>query len=354
MKKHYIIPIFVPHRGCPHACVFCNQASITGQTAPVDGGKVEAAIAAYLATISPGTGKTVEVAFYGGSFTGIPLAEQSELLAPATRALAVGQIDGIRLSTRPDYIDRAVLDNLRCYRVQTIELGVQSLDAAVLAAAKRGHSAAAVGAAVSLIREYGFALGLQLMIGLPADTPAQFRETVRQTIDLHPDFVRIYPTLVLKGTELADLYRTGRYQPLVLPEAVEMAKIALGAFRRAGIPVIRLGLQPTEEIAAGGEVLAGPFHPAFRQLVESEMFRDALATVVREYPRAKMIELRINPREETAARGEKNRNLTRLQEAGGLEEVKLRPDGAVPAGEICLAAVDGEEQSRCFRVVDYC
>lgn len=354
MKKRYIIPIFVPHRGCPHACVFCNQASITGQTAAVDGKTVEEAIAAYRQTIPAGTDKTVEVAFYGGSFTGIPLAEQSELLVPAAQALAAGQIDGIRLSTRPDYIDRTILANLRHYRVRTIELGVQSLDAAVLAAAKRGHTADAVAAAVDLIREFGFDLGLQLMLGLPDDNPVKFRETVRQTIALRPDFVRIYPTLILKGTELAELYREGRYRPLSLPEAVDLAKTALAAFSRSGIPVIRVGLQPTEDIAAGSEVVAGPFHPAFRQLVESAMFRDALAAVARKYPRTAALDLRVNPREETAARGKRNGNLAWLREIGGPERVSLRTDAAVPAGEICLSAVDGETLDRCFRVVDYC
>ncbi|MGI5839133.1 MAG: elongator complex protein 3 [bacterium] len=354
MKKHYIIPVFVPHRGCPHACVFCNQSSITGQKAPVDGAAVQAAIKSWLGTIPTGADKTVEVAFYGGSFTGIPLAEQSELLAPAARAIATGQIDGIRLSTRPDYIGRDILDNLLKYRVGTIELGVQSLAAPVLAAARRGHSAAMVSAAVSLIRRYGFILGLQLMIGLPADTPAQFRETVRQTIALQPDFVRIYPTLVLKGTELADMYREGRYVPLTLPAAIEQAKEALGAFRRAGIPVIRVGLQPTEDIAADAQVLAGPFHPSFRQLVESAMFRDAFAAAAREHLGAKTADILVNPKEETAARGRKNGNLAWLRKNSSWEVVNLHTDAAVPLGEIRLASIGGKTSNCCYRVADYC
>ncbi|MGN0163001.1 MAG: elongator complex protein 3, partial [Candidatus Ornithomonoglobus sp.] len=205
MRK-YNIPIFVPHKGCPFDCVFCNQNRITGhiKVKDVTPDEVTETIEEYLATL-PKENRAVETAFFGGSFTGIPMEEQSALMERVQPYIEDGRIDGIRLSTRPDYISPEILDNLKRYHVTTIELGVQSMEDSVLKAANRGHTARQVKDAVRLIREYDFDLGLQMMTGLPGDTPQHSIETARQLTPLRPDCVRIYPTLTIKDTYLEKL-----------------------------------------------------------------------------------------------------------------------------------------------------
>ena len=221
--KTYNIPIFVPHRGCPFDCVFCNQKRITGTQKEVTADDVHNIIGEYLKTL-PSKNRRIEAAFFGGSFTGIPINEQSELLAAANEYLKKGDIDGIRLSTRPDYIDKEILDNLLKYGVTTIELGVQSMDDSVLKSSNRGHTRKDVINAVRLIKEYSFTLGLQMMTGLPGDTDEKSLYTADEIIKLKPDIVRIYPTLTIKDTFLEKMYLTGKYQPQSVDEAVNLAK----------------------------------------------------------------------------------------------------------------------------------
>ena len=220
--KTYNIPIFVPHRGCPFDCVFCNQKRITGTQKEVTADDVHNIIGEYLKTL-PSKNRRIEAAFFGGSFTGIPINEQSELLAAANEYLKKGDIDGIRLSTRPDYIDKEILDNLLKYGVTTIELGVQSMDDSVLKSSNRGHTRKDVINAVRLIKEYSFTLGLQMMTGLPGDTDEKSLYTADEIIKLKPDIVRIYPTLTIKDTFLEKMYLTGKYQPQSVDEAVNLA-----------------------------------------------------------------------------------------------------------------------------------
>ena len=221
--KHYIIPIFIPHYGCRHACVFCNQRKITGVETDVTPGRVRESIAWHLARIDQA--RVVEVAFYGGSFTALPEAMQRALLAPASEALRAGRVQGIRLSTRPDSISAEGLALLLEHGVSVVELGVQSLSDAVLAAAGRGHTAADVEAAVRLIRQTPLELGLQFMPGLPGEDWQRRMDTLARAIALRPDFARIYPTVVLAGTKLAALYAAGAYAPLALEKAVAFAAI---------------------------------------------------------------------------------------------------------------------------------
>ncbi|MDU2067119.1 MAG: radical SAM protein, partial [Sporomusaceae bacterium] len=207
MKQNYIIPLFIPHYGCPHVCIFCNQKKITGQVSPITPQDVRTRLAAELALISPK--RLIEVAFYGGSFTALPLSQQNELLAPATELLQLRKIHSIRLSTRPDCISRPILENLRNMGVSIIELGVQSLDDEVLLASERGHKAYHVFAAVEMLKEYGFSFGIQLMPGLPKEDSVSLLRSAVLTASLRPDMVRLYPVIVLADTPLAKVYQQG-------------------------------------------------------------------------------------------------------------------------------------------------
>lgn len=271
MSKYYIIPVFVPHLGCPHDCVFCNQRRITGLSTDVDGDDVEKIIEDHLSTFKEGA--TIEIAFFGGSFTAIEINKQNELLAVAKKYKDLGKIDYIRMSTRPDAIDEDILNNLERYGVDTIELGVQSLFEDVLYLSGRGHNVPQVYEAASLIKDHGINLGLQMMVGLPGDTRAKSLETAKKFIEMDPYCVRVYPTLVIRDTFMEKEYLQSKYIPLSLEEAVDICSDILIEYNKHGINVIRMGLQPTENIQMGKDVVAGPFHPSFRQLVESRIYR---------------------------------------------------------------------------------
>lgn len=302
--KNYNIPVFVPHRGCPFECVFCNQRRITGMGTDVTAEDVTAVIESHLKTIPENS--AIELAFFGGSFTGIPTDEQNALMDAVQPYIADGRIDGIRLSTRPDYISREILDNLKAHHVTTIELGVQSMDEAVLKASARGHSAEDVRRAAALIHEYGFTLGLQMMTGLPGDTPEKSIYTAREIIALKPAMVRIYPTLTIRDTYMEKMYREGRYKPQTLDEAVELAKTLLLMFEKENIRVIRLGLQSTDEICENGSVVAGPVHSSFGELVESRIYLDIMRTVV---PENSSVTVYTAPREISKAVGNRRSNI---------------------------------------------
>lgn len=306
--KNYNIPIFIPHLGCPFDCVFCNQRRITGRGTDVTPDEVVKIIEGELATLP--RGEHIEAAFFGGSFTGIPMDEQNALMDTVQPYIADGRIQGIRLSTRPDYITREILENLLRHNVTTIELGVQSLNDEVLKAACRGHNAAQVHKAVSLIREYPFTLGLQMMTGLPCDTPEKSMYTANEIVRLKPDIARIYPTLTIKDTFLEKMYYEGEYKPQTLDEAVELAKRILLLFEENGIRVIRLGLQSTDEICENGAVTAGPVHSSFGELVESSIYLDIMREKL---PENSSVRLYVNPREISKASGNRRRNIEAIR-----------------------------------------
>ncbi|HEY5973884.1 MAG TPA: radical SAM protein, partial [Geobacteraceae bacterium] len=261
-----IVPFFIPHQGCPHRCVYCDQRAVTGriETLPTTT-TLLATIADYRRTANDGP---LEVAFYGGTFTALSLDLQESLLEPLQPLLVEGLVAAIRVSTRPDAITAAGAAMLREHGVGLVELGIQSLAESVLEQSDRGYGAAAVEQAFALLRAAGLKVGAQLMPGLPGDGPDTTQTTMARIIGLKPDLLRIYPTLVLAGTRLAELFQAGTYQPLTIAEAVAICKEMVQLAAVAGIPVGRVGLQPTAELAAPGVVLAGPYHPAFRQLVE--------------------------------------------------------------------------------------
>ncbi|AGB40592.1 histone acetyltransferase [Halobacteroides halobius DSM 5150] len=330
-NRNYIIPVFVPHLGCPHDCVFCNQEEITGIKKRINPQEVNEQINDYLATI-PKSANRIEVAFYGGSFTAIEQEYQQQLLTVAQQRLEQDDLTGVRLSTRPDYITSEILKYLQEFGVTTIELGVQSLDNQVLKAAGRGHTRLDVQKAVSLIKEYSFALGLQMMPGLPQSTVESDLRTGREIIALTPDFVRIYPTLVIKGTKLEGLYQQGDYQPLVLSQAVDLVARLVVKFRKAAIPVIRVGLQPSEGVNKD-EVIAGPFHSSFRQLVDSKLMLDKVIKQIKAQKLEKITVI-INPKDESNLRGQKNKNLIYLKENYDLKQINIEASRALARGEI--------------------
>lgn len=281
-KSHYIIPIFVPHEGCPHNCVFCNQNTITGKNEPIDGEYVIKTVEHYLQTIKR-ENSIVEISFYGGTFTAIDINKQIELLKVAKHYKSIGAIDYIHLSTRPDYIDNDILDNLKLYSVDIIELGIQSMDSDVLRLSGRGHTSADAAKASKLIKSYGFILGHQIMLGLPGDSLKKDIYTTQEVISLRPDICRIYPALVIKNTPMETMFLNGVYKPYSIIEAIEISKVVYGMLISEGINVIRIGLQPTEEINIGREIVAGPFHPAFRELVEGSIINDAIMDSIPEH-----------------------------------------------------------------------
>ena len=353
-KGHYIIPIFVPHHGCPHDCVFCNQKRITGHTEEITGEMVEDQIRQFLKTIEPNPEKSVEVAFYGGSFTGIDAHHQEQLLAAAFQWKQKGMIQEIRLSTRPDYIDESVLRRLTSFGVNIVELGVQSMVPDVLKASCRGHTPKDVINAVKMIKAWGIRIGLQMMIGLPADSFDQCMYTADQIIELSPDFVRIYPTLVIKDTDLEVLYRKGFYEPLTLEQALQYAETLVLKFLKFDIPIIRLGLQPTEDVTLGKAVIAGPIHPAFRQLVESRIYRHMLEIIFQtrgQIIHRALLEIQGNDRDISPLVGHKRSNLVELQKTFEIKGIKITRNNELSKGTIRI--IVNEKERILYSMKDY-
>jgi len=316
-----IIPVFIPHAGCPHQCVFCNQKTISGQK--------ERGINAARAQIEKYAAWTKlsaenELAFYGGSFTALPMEFQEELLNLAEQYRKKGLIGNIRISTRPDYIDETILALLRKHGVKTVELGAQSLDDKVLAEAERGHTGAQVTEAVKLLKAEGFIVGLQFMVGLPREDWHSLKETLKQAIALKPSIARIYPLLVIRDTPLAESYADGKYSPLTLDEAVEQTFYLYQGLTENGIKVIRMGLQPDSELCQEGNILAGPFHPSFGELVKSYGYKLAIQKQIEELPVGKYEMIITHPPNlASIIRGMHKTNL-KFWEADGRVKIKFR------------------------------
>lgn len=318
MSEQYIIPIFVPHLGCPNDCTFCNQKSISGQTKQVTAKDVKQTIEEYLKSFK-NENLYKEVAFFGGSFTGIEQEKQKELLEAAYEFIKTKQIQSIRISTRPDYIDKEKLQLLKKYGVKTIELGVQSTNDYILKKCRRGHTFENVKRASKLIRRHGFILGHQMMIGLPESTKIDELNTAKDLAKLKPKIVRLYPVLVIKGTELEKEYQNGEYEPVPLSQAVERCKELYYFFTHKKITVIRMGLQNTDIISdpknAKSEVVAGPYHEAFGQLVEDSIWYDAILEKIKKFNvKVKEIEIEINPENINNVVGHKKENIKKLKD----------------------------------------
>lgn len=326
MSKQYIIPIFVPHLGCPNDCIFCNQKSISGQMKQVTEEEVEKTIQEFLNSFKDENLYT-EIAFFGGSFTGIDIELQEKLLKIAYKYVKEKKVDGIRVSTRPDYIDKNELKLLKKYGVKTIELGVQSANDYILKRAKRGHTFEDVKKASKLIRRHGFTLGHQMMVGLPDSTWIDEMNTAKELAKLKPKIIRIYPVLVIKRTELETEFAKGEYHPITLEQAVERCKELYYFFDKKKITVIRMGLQNTDIISnpenVSSKVVAGPYHEAFGQLVEDSIWYDKILNAIKKVnTKVAEIEIEVNPENINNVIGHKKENIQKLKE---LYEVEVRP-----------------------------
>lgn len=330
MKKEYIIPIFVPHLGCKKCCTFCNQRTISGEQKQVTSEDVKNTIEYYLKNFK--TDKNyVEVAFFGGSFTAIDIEKQKELLNAVQPYIKDKKVNSIRLSTRPDAIDKTILKMLKKYNVKTIELGVQSTNNYILARCKRGHSFEDVIKASKLIRLYGFRLGHQMMVGLPDSTEKDDIQTAKDIIKLKPKMVRIYPVLVIKGTELEEELNKKDFIPLTVGQAVERTKEIVKLFNQKHIQVIRVGLQNTDSITdpslKESEVIAGPYHPAFGQLVEDAIWYDKIVDEIKKInSKVIKVEIEANSADINNIVGHKKENINKLKDTYALITIVKKND----------------------------
>lgn len=334
-RKPPVYPVFLPHAGCPFQCVYCDQSAVTGtrdRSLDVDPAEVCRQVDG-LAERSRAASRPGEIAFYGGTFTGLWSDALVAILGCAGRHVLEGAFTGIRFSTRPDHMATDTVRILRGYPVTTVELGVQSLDDAVLAASRRGYASREVREAAARIRSEGWHLGIQLMPGLPGDDRARFLGTVRAALDLSPAFLRIYPTLVLDGTRLADWYRSGSYRPLDLTEAVSWCAEALELCREAGVPVARMGLLDQPELQKPGAVLAGPHHSAFGALVRSRWWLDRIdreiAAPIRGEETGRNLVVRVPPNAVSDVCGHRRSNVLSWRRHTGISDVTVLQDPGI-------------------------
>ncbi len=324
--RHVNIPIFIPHMGCPNACVFCNQRRISGKT-QFDIHSVEDELLRATETIDYDTSE-VEIAFFGGSFTGIDREDMLYLLGIAKRYIDMGKAQSIRLSTRPDYIDGEILDILAAHGVTDIELGLQSMSERVLAASKRGHTADSARRACEMIKEHGFNLVGQMMIGLPESSFEDELYTAREIVSMGCDAARIYPTVVFCETELCDMMRCGEYEPLTMTDAVERSAAVLEVFIENELPVIRLGLCAADNLFVEGAIVGGAYHSAFGELVYSQLYYKKICDYIRENQLSEKLTGRdiivcVPCGEVSKASGQKRANKERLKREYGVRDVKV-------------------------------
>lgn len=334
-RRPLIVPIFIPNQGCPHRCIFCLQEKITAQPArPVNEINVKQILDEAIKSANFDVRREPEVAFYGGTFTGLPFEKISELLWSVTPYLNQGFFRSIRVSTRPDSLDSKRLDLMKRLGVTTVELGVQSMNDEALELSQRGHTARDTIESVHMLKNRGFKVGIQLMPGLPGDSEEQFTKTVEAVIKLHPDMVRLYPAVVINGTELAEWFKEGRYQPLQLDEAVRICRKACVCLEGKGIPVIRIGLMSSPCLLQEGRILAGPWHEAFGFLVRSDIHQRMIEPCLPGPGEAEKIRLRAPMREIPLVRGYKNNGIRLVEDKTGAKVTGVIPDESVPSGRI--------------------
>jgi len=335
---YFIVPVFIPHAGCPHQCAFCNQNILTQQHRqhlPLP--EVESVIEKFLQYRQPHH-TTVEISFYGGNFLGLDAAYGQKLLVIAQKFIKQKRAQGIRFSTRPDTITTEKLSRLKPFSIRTIELGIQSMDNEVLRHAMRGHTANDSQRAMHILKSYDYDIGAQMMIGLPYQDANSALDTAHQIAAIHPDFVRIYPTVVLKGSRLETVFRNGTYEPLTLEAAVDQTKNILAVFHKEKIAVIRMGLQASAELHLDKSLVAGPYHPAFGHLVHSECFFDkAVAKLNTMSQPHTTITIIVHPNSIPKMRGLKNRNIKRLQTKFKVQSVQVLGDDSLAEDAVKVA-----------------
>ena len=338
--RHLIVPIFIPNQGCPHRCVFCEQERITSTSGRgVNGAHIAEVLNTAIRSRGFDPRRNPEVAFYGGTFTGLPLDKAREYLKAVGPYMEKGLFRSIRVSTRPDAIDEDLLEILKDHGVLTVELGVQSMDDSVLSLSQRGHTAGDTVRAVEILKKMGFRVGIQLMPGLPGDTKERFRSTITRVIDLNPDMVRLYPALVIRGTALARWYKEGRYVPLETGEAVDICTDSCIRLESQGIPVIRIGLMSSPTLLEKGQILAGPWHPAFGFLVRSGMHHIKIEPDLPGPGKFSRIRLRVPQREIPLLRGYKNQGLDLIENKIKAKIARVMADETVPSGRVRVEEV---------------
>ena len=334
-RRHLIIPVFIPYLGCPHKCIYCKQDKITGQSENMVRAKdVTALIDQAKKSPKYEDAQHREVAFFGGTFTSLAAEHMKELLGAVSECIKDKSIDSIRISTRPDEIDEPRLDLIKSLGVKTVELGVQSMDNNVLRKSGRGHTAEDTVTAVSLLKDFGFTTGVQLMPGLPGDSWVIFNKSIEQVIKLEPDIARLYPAIVIKNTGLAKLYEAGRYTPLTLDEAVKRCSSACVSLEENNINVIRIGLMSTPSLLEEGEILAGPWHNAFGFLVRSDIYFKSISSMLPEAGTAAEIGIRLPQKEIPLLRGHKNMGIKQLEKQTGAKITYVKPDSSITSGKI--------------------
>ncbi|GAB6146407.1 elongator complex protein 3 [Desulfocicer niacini] len=342
-EKPLVIPIFIPQSGCPHQCAFCNQSIITSETQPLPDEKAIRAVVDQFLEYK-GSRRKVQLAFFGGNFLGLDEKIIVKMLRIARQLVLENKIDDIRCSTRPDTISESIFKAIKKYPLTTIELGVQSMDDAVLQQARRGHTREDTIKAAHLLKTNGMELGMQMMVGLPGDSPDTALDTAAAMCRLKPDFIRIYPLIVLAGSPLAKWYDQGRYTPMKLSESVTLVKELYKIFNERDIPVIRMGLQASDLLQDPSSMVAGPWHPAFGHLVFSELFLDkTLDEIKKKYPMRmpemnipNQITLTVHPAAQARLRGDKNHNMTVLQARYPHTTFKVKIDGVMPRDEVLI------------------
>ncbi len=329
--------------GCPHRCIFCNQKITAGNFPPrITRDFFDAEVKSYLERKNSKY-SNVEIAFYGGSFTGIDKAYQETLLSWANSYVEDGQVSSIRVSTRPDYINEDNLSLLKKYNVSTIEIGAQSFNDEALLFAQRGHNAASTVLAMKTLKERGFRTGLHLMVGLPKDTPDSFMNSVNKTIEIIPDTVRLHPVIVLDCTALAEEFRRGNYKPLELAEAIDLCCQAWGKLSAAGIRIIRIGLQVTDAMEKEGAILAGPFHPAFGSLVMSSIFYNSTLKLLPDITQdTKELRFNVSSQDISSFRGMANMNITAIKKLYPRANLIVESSTGQKRGEISVAIDAGK------------
>lgn len=337
-ERPLIIPIFLPHMGCPHQCLFCNQTSITGHSHQLPSKAFISHQIERFLSFNRKKRPFTEVSFYGGNFLGLSFDQIVNLLSYVSEFVRDGRVNGIRFSTRPDTIDPERLELIASYPVSTIELGIQSMNDWVLSMVCRGHTRTDIQMAMAHLKKTNYTIGLQMMIGLPGDTFEGLIKSGRQIAVLKPDFVRIYPTLVLKGSPLSKWYHTGKYKPLSLLAAIYQTKHLFLMFQQKGIAVIRMGLQASDELSKDDTVLAGPYHPAFGHLVLSSIYLDTLRQMISQVrlKSNKEVQINVNPKDISRVEGLKKQNLTFLKKEFDPFQIKVVPDTSMTIGTLSI------------------
>jgi histone acetyltransferase (RNA polymerase elongator complex component) len=340
VKRYFIIPIFIPHQGCPHRCIFCQQETITNLSENVAApDQIRNTIDLAIKSKHFLNQRPKQVAFYGGTFTSLPTTSMKKMLGAVRPYMEKGIIQSVRVSTRPDSLSEDKLDILDSFGVSTVELGVQSMNNKVLLLSNRGHMSHDTINAVKLLKKGGFNVGIQLMPGLPGDSKEVFMETIDDVVGLEPDMARLYPTLVIRGTGLAQWYKQGKYTPMGLNDMVNLCKEACIRLESSGIPVIRIGLMSSPSLLKRGEIIAGPWHPSLGFLVRSAIHLEKLRPYLPTIGKGENIILRAPHEEIPLVVGYKKSGIRHIEATTGALVEAIIPDDSIPSGKISVQSL---------------